>query len=249
MPYNPPYMITPKITDLVAKISEAVEAHVFNQKDLSLYRINRIKAIQGSLAIDGNSLTTDQIDTILDGKPVIAPINDLQEIRNAIKVYEMLDELDPNSINDLLKAHLSMERGLIDDAGTLRHIGHSMALSGKIKRYAPPGSHVPILMRDLFHWFNQSEEHPLIKSSVLHYELVFIQPFSDGNGRIARLWQKLILSKWRHIFINLPFENIIYKYSKEYHKSIEASGGEVGCTPFIEFLLSIVDEALTIENS
>ncbi|NDV45741.1 Fic family protein [Paludibacter sp. 221] len=249
MLYIPPYKITPKIIDLVSKISEAVGVLLYAQEELRLHRINRIKTIQGSLAIEGNTLTTDQITAILDNKPVIAPINEVQEIRNAIKAYELLDELNANSMNDLLKAHLTMELGLIDDAGRFRRQGVGVASGKDIIHYAPPAERVPYLMRDLFDWLDETEEHPLIKSCVFHYEFEFIHPFSDGNGRIGRLWQTLILSEWRSVFKNLPIENVVYKYRKEYYHAIAISGGEDGCTPFIEFILSVIDETLTMENN
>ncbi|MDD4514472.1 Fic family protein [Massilibacteroides sp.] len=248
MSYKPPYKITPKIIDLVSKISEAVGSF-YAQEELRLHRINRIKTIQGSLAIEGNSLTTDQITAILDGKPVIAPINEVQEIRNAIKAYELLDKLNPNSIEDLLKAHLTMETGLIDDAGHFRSGGVGVASGEEIIHYAPPAHLVPQLMKDLFEWLNMTDEHPLIKSCIFHYEFEFIHPFSDGNGRTGRLWQTLILSNWRPVFKNLPIENIVYKYRKEYYKAIAISGGEDGCTPFIEFILGVIDETLALESN
>ncbi len=248
MSYTPPYKITSKIIDLVSKISEAVGG--FNaQEELRLHRINRIKTIQGSLAIEGNTLTTDQITAILDGKPVVAPINEVQEIRNAIKAYELLDKLNPNSIDDLLKAHLAMEAGLIDDAGRFRRGGVGVASGEEIVHYAPPSERVPLLMGELFDWLNETEEHPLIKSCVFHYEFEFIHPFSDGNGRTGRLWQTLILANWRPVFKNLPIENIVYKYRKEYYNAITVSGGVDGCTPFIEFILGVIDETLAMENS
>ena len=248
MSYKPPYTITPKIIDLVSKISEAI-GRFYAQEELRLHRINRIKTIQGSLAIEGNTLTTDQITAILDGKPVIAPINEVQEIRNAIKAYELLDELNPNSLEDLLKAHLTMEAGLIDDAGCFRSGGAGVASGEEIIHYAPPAEHVPQLMRELFEWLNNTEEHPLIKSCIFHYEFEFIHPFSDGNGRTGRLWQTLILSHWRPIFKNLPIENIVCKYRKEYYRAIAISGGADGCTPFIEFILGVIDETLALEAS
>lgn len=248
MSYKPPYKITSRIVDLATKISEAVGSF-YNQEELRLHRINRIKTIQGSLAIEGNTLTTDQITAILDGKPVIAPINEIQEIRNAIKAYELLDSLNPNSQKDLLKAHLIMETGLIDDAGRFRSGGVGVASGEEIIHYAPPANLVPQLMNELFEWLNNSEEHPLIKSCIFHYEFEFIHPFSDGNGRTGRLWQTLILSNWRPIFKNLPIENIVYKYQKEYYRAIAISGGEDGCTPFIEFILGVIYETLTLEIS
>lgn len=248
MSYKPPYKITPKIIDLVSKISEAVGSF-YAQKELRLHRINRIKTIQGSLAIEGNTLTTDQIIAILDGKPVIAPINEIQEIRNAIKAYELLETLNPNSLDDLLKAHLTMEAGLIDDAGRFRSGDVGVASGEEIIYYAPPAERVPQLMKELYEWLNSTEEHPLIKSSIFHYEFEFIHPFSDGNGRTGRLWQTLILSHWRPVFKNLPIENIVYKYRKEYYKAIAISGREDGYTPFIEFILGVIDETLALESN
>lgn len=248
MSYAPPYRITPKIIDLVSKISEAVGSF-YAQEELRLHRINRIKTIQGSLAIEGNTLTMDQITAILDGKPVIGPINEIQEIRNAIKAYELLETLNPNSLEDLLRAHLTMETGLIDDAGHFRSGGVGVASGEEIIHYAPPAERVPQLMKELFKWLNNTEEHPLIKSSIFHYEFEFIHPFSDGNGRTGRLWQTLILANWRLVFKNLPIENIVYKYRKEYYKAIAVSGGEDGYTPFIEFILGVIDETLALESN
>lgn len=248
MSYIPPYRITPKIINLVSKISEAVGSF-YAQEELRLHRINRIKTIQGSLAIEGNTLTIDQITAILDGKPIIAPINEVQEIRNAIKAYELLETLNPNNIEDLLKAHLAMETGLIDDAGHFRSGGVGVASGEEIIHYAPPAERVPQLMKNLFEWLNGTEEHPLIKSCIFHYEFEFIHPFSDGNGRTGRLWQTLILANWRPVFKNLPIENIVYKYRKEYYRAIAVSGGEDGCTPFIEFILDVIDETLALENN
>jgi Fic family protein len=239
--------VTPKIVDLVSRISEAVGG-LYIHEELRLHRVNRVKTIRGSLAIEGNTLTTDQITAILDGKPVIAPINEIQEIRNAIKAYELLDELNPTSLDDLLKAHLTMEAGLIDDAGRFRRGSVGVASGGEMIHIAPPPERVPRLMSDLFDWLARTEEHPLIKSSVFHYEFEFIHPFSDGNGRVGRLWQTLILSRWRPIFKNLPVENIVYKYQQDYYRAIRASGGADGCAPFIEFILGVIAEALADEN-
>lgn len=247
MSYSPPYKITPKIIGLVSKISEAVGGF-YAHEELRLHRINRVKTIQGSLAIEGNTLTTDQITAILDGKPVVAPINEIQEIRNAIKAYELLDDLNPGNLNDLLKAHLTMEAGLIDDAGRFRRGNVGIASGDEIIHYAPPPDRVPRLMTDLFDWLARTEEHPLIKSCVFHYEFEFIHPFSDGNGRTGRLWQTLILGRWKAVFKNLPVENIVYKYRREYYNALAISGGTDGCTPFIEFILSVIDETLTAEN-
>lgn len=197
----------------------------------------------------GNTLTTDQITAILDGKPVLAPINEVQEIRNAIKAYELLGQITPTSIDDLFKVHRTMEVGLIDDAGQFRRQSVGVASGDTVVHYAPSAERVPHLMRDLFDWLKETDEHPLIRSCIFHYEFEFIHPFSDGNGRTGRLWQTLILAHWRPVFKNLPIENIVYKYQKEYYQAIAISGGADGYTPFIEFILGVIDETLAMESS
>lgn len=244
MAYQPPYKITPKITNLVSQISEAVGSYAYAHEDLRLHRVNRIKTIKGTLAIEGNTLSTEQITAVLDGKLVVAPINEVQEVRNAIKAYELLDSLNPFSVEDLLKAHATMEAGLIDDAGHFRRGGAGIMSGETIIHYAPDADRVPYLINDLFEWLANTDEHPLIASCVFHYEFEFIHPFADGNGRMGRLWQTLILSRWREIFKNLPIENIVYKYQQEYYRAIAVSGGVNGCTPFVEFVLGVIAEVI-----
>ena len=248
MSYQPPYTITPKITHLVAQISEAIGGY-YAQENLRLHRVNRIQTIRGTLAIEGNTLTTEQVTAVLEGKPVVAPINEVQEVRNALKAYELLDVLDPHKVDDLLKTHATMEAGLIDDAGRFRRGGAGVAAGNQIIHYAPDAERVPYLVDDLFEWLRTTEEHPLIASCVFHYEFEFIHPFADGNGRTGRLWQTLILSRWRPIFKSLPIENIVYKYQQDYYKAIAVSGGKEGCTPFIEFILGVVAETLTAQEA
>ena len=248
MSYQPPYTITPKITHLVAQISEAIGGY-YAQENLRLHRVNRIQTIRGTLAIEGNTLTTEQVTAVLEGKPVVAPINEVQEVRNALKAYELLDVLDPHKVDDLLKTHATMEAGLIDDAGRFRRGGAGVAAGNQIIHYAPDAERIPYLVDDLFEWLRTTEEHPLIASCVFHYEFEFIHPFADGNGRTGRLWQTLILSRWRPIFKNLPIENIVYKYQQDYYRAIAVSGGKEGCTPFIEFILGVVTETLTAQEA
>jgi len=234
MSYKPPYTITPKITNLVAQISEAIGGY-YAHENLRLHRVNRIKTIHGTLAIEGNTLSTEQVTAILEGKPVVAPINEVQEVRNALKAYELLDMLDSCKVDDLLKVHATMEAGLIDEIGCFRKGGAGVVSGKTVIHYAPDAS--------------TTDEHPLIASCVFHYEFEFIHPFADGNGRTGRLWQTLILSRWRPIFKNLPIENIVYKYQKEYYKAIAVSGGKAGCTPFVEFILGVIAETLTTQET
>lgn len=245
MAYQPPYKITPKITNLVSQISEVVGSYAYAHEDLRLHRVNRIKTIKGTLAIEGNTLSDEQITAVLEGRPVIAPMNEVQEVRNAIKAYELLDTLNPYKVDDLLKAHATMEAGLIDDAGRFRKGGAGVMAGEQIIHYAPDADRVPYLINDLFEWLANTDEHPLIASCVFHYEFEFIHPFADGNGRTGRLWQTLILSRWREIFKNLPIENIVYKYQQEYYRAIAVSGGVDGCTPFIEFILGVIAEVVS----
>lgn len=247
MSYTPPYTITPKITNLVAQISEAVGGY-YAHENLRLHRINRIKTIHSTLAIEGNTLSSEQVTAVLEGKPVVAPMNEVQEVRNAIKAYELLDTLDPYSVGDLLKAHAAMEAGLIDQAGQFRKGGAGVVSGDQVIHHAPDAGRVSYLIADLFAWLRATEEHPLIASCVFHYEFEFIHPFADGNGRTGRLWQTLILSRWRPIFKNLPIENIVYKYQKEYYRAIAVSGGQDGCTPFVEFVLGVIAETLTTQE-
>ena len=248
MSYKPPYTITPKITNLVAQISEAIGSY-YAHENLRLHRVNRIKTIHGTLAIEGNTLSTEQVTAVLEGKPVVAPINEVQEVRNALKAYELLDTLDPCKVDDLLKAHATMEVGLIDEIGCFRKGGAGVVSGKTVIHYAPDAERVPFLVNDLFEWLRTTDEHPLIASCVFHYEFEFIHPFADGNGRTGRLWQTLILSRWRSIFKNLPIENIVYKYQKEYYKAIAVSGGKAGCTPFVEFILGVIAETLTTQET
>lgn len=247
MSYKPPYTITPKITNLVAQISETIGSY-YAHENLRLHRVNRIKTIHGTLAIEGNTLSTEQVTAVLEGKPVVAPINEVQEVRNALKAYELLDTLDPCKVDDLLKAHAAMEAGLIDEIGCFRKGGAGVVSGKTVIHYAPDAERVPFLVNDLFEWLCTTDEHPLIASCVFHYEFEFIHPFADGNGRTGRLWQTLILSRWRPIFKNLPIENIVYKYQKEYYRAIAISGGKEGCTPFVEFILGVIAETLTAQE-
>lgn len=248
MSHIPTYKITPKIINLVSKISEAIGGF-YTTEELRLHRINRIKTIQGTLGITGNFFSTDKIMTILDRKSVVASINEMEEIRNIFNTYELLDNLNPNSLIDLLKAHLTMESGLIDDAGRFRSDDLVVTSGEEIIYHAPSAEQVPKLMDNLFIWLNSTEEHPLIKSCIFHYKLAFIHPFSKGNGRAGRLWQTLILANWRSIFNDLSIEHMINKHRKKYYNAIASCGGENGCTPFIEFILGIIEETLTVESS
>ncbi len=245
--YKPPYKITPTIINLISLISESLGRFAVKNemRNLKLHRINRIRKIQGSLAIEGNTLGEDEIRTILDGKTVVAPIKEIQEVRNAIKAYENYSQWTPSRKEDLLAAHFLLTQGLVDDPGIYRKKGAGvMGAENQIIHVAPPAVGIPALMNDLLGWLNKSEEHPLIKSSVFHYEFEFIHPFSDGNGRMGRLWQTLILTEWNKLFEQIPIESMIFQNQRKYYGAINKSSAQGDSTPFIEFMLTTILEVL-----
>ncbi|ENW18020.1 MULTISPECIES: Fic family protein [Acinetobacter] len=247
MKYQPPYKISSKIIHLISQISEAVgrlTVLVQIQDELKLRKANRIRTIQGSLAIEGNTLSEEQITAILNGKPVIAPPREIQEVRNAIKAYEQFQQWQPAIEQDLLKAHQVLMAGLIDEVGQYRHGGVGVMSGDQVVHLAPPASQVVRLMNDLLQWLEQSDEHPLITSSVFHYEFEFIHPFADGNGRMGRLWQTLILTKWNPIFANIPVESLIYQNQRAYYDALQASTDQTDSAPFIEFILQMIFDAI-----
>ncbi len=246
--YQPPYTVTPAIVNLVAQISEVVGRLAVltdNAKALRLRRINRIRTIRGSLAIEGNTLTEAQITAILNGKRVIAPPREIQEVRNAIAAYESLKQLGPDVETELLEAHRILMAGLIDEAGTYRRGGVGVMAGGQVIHMAPPAGRVPGLMHDLFHWLAVCEAHPLIASSVFHYEFEFIHPFADGNGRVGRLWQTLILTRWNPLFADIPVESLVYEHQAEYYQALQKSTDQTDSALFIEFMLTMILEAIS----
>ena len=247
MKYQPPYTITSKIIHLIAQISESIgrlTALIQIEDSLKLRKANRIQTIQGSLAIEGNTLSTEQITAILNGKPVIAPPKEVQEVRNALKTYEEIHNWRPEHELHLLQAHQTLMAGLIDEVGQYRHGGVGVMSGDRVVHMAPPANQVHRLMGELLHWLAEGNEHPLIKSSVFHYEFEFIHPFADGNGRMGRLWQTLILSQWNSIFLNIPVESLIYQNQKAYYDALQTSTDRSDSAPFIEFILQMILDAI-----
>lgn len=245
--YSPPYKLTSAIVTLVAEVSQLLgRLSVLDStaSDLRLRRANRIRTIQGSLAIEGNSLSEEQVTAILEGKRVLASPRELQEVRNAILAYERFDTWKPDSLEDLLAAHRLLMAGLVDDSGSFRSGGVGVMAGARLVHMAPPAGRVPALMNDLFAWIKTTDAHLLIASSVFHYEFEFVHPFADGNGRIGRLWQSLILSRWKALFANLPVESIVYQHQAEYYEALNASGKNGESSVFIEFMLQRILEAL-----
>lgn len=246
--YQPPYTITPAILNLVAQISEAVGRLTIltdNAKALRLRRINRIRTIRGSLAIEGNTLSEEQITAIIDGRRVIAPPREVQEVRNAIAAYDRFDKWRPEVEMELLEAHRILMSGLIDDVGAYRRGGVGVMAGSQVIHMAPPADRVPVLMGDLFRWLAASEAHPLIVSSVFHYEFEFIHPFADGNGRMGRLWQSLILARWNPLFADIPVESMVFEHQADYYQVLQASTNQTDAALFIEFMLRMIMDAVT----
>lgn len=246
---NPPFDITNEIIGQVAEIAELVGKISVNSqltRNPVLRRKNRILTIHSSLAIEQNTLTLEQVTAILDGKHVLAPPKDIEEVRNAFEIYDHMDSLDPYSVNDLLKAHGVMMRGLMDDAGSFRNRPIAVVDSGtgKIIHFGTLPDYVPELVEQLMKWLSETDVHPLIKSCVFHYEFELIHPFSDGNGRIGRLWHTLLLSGWNPLFAWLPIESMIQKNQQEYYKVINYCNQVCASTEFIAFMLDLMKEAL-----
>ena len=244
---KPPYDITPNILKRISSISEKigeVNANYLSKQSPQLRKQNRIKTIHSSLQIEGNTLSEEQITALIENKRVIGPEKDVMEVLNAIKVYEKLKDYAYCSNKSFLKAHQQLMMGLIDSAGKYRKQGVGIVKGTKVEHIAPPHNNVPYLMNDLFEYLEDKEELTLIKSCVFHYEMEFIHPFLDGNGRMGRLWQTLILMSEYPVFEFLPFETLISQTQAEYYKSLALSDKVGKSTIFIEYMLGVIDKSL-----
>lgn len=245
---QPPFEITNQMIDYVAEIAELVgNLNVTNRltANPTLRRSNRIRTIHGSLAIEQNTLSLEQVTAVLNGKRVLAPPKDIAEVKNAYEIYERLDELDPYSVDDLLIAHGIMTRGLVEESGMFRTRPVGVVDSeGHVLHFGTLPQYVPDLVMELLEWAKTSEVHMLIRSCVFHYELELIHPFADGNGRVGRLWHTLLLSRWNPVFAWLPVESIIHDRQQEYYDAINASNDAGESTPFIGFMLSAIKASL-----
>lgn len=249
--YNkkPPFEITISILDKIAEIAELVgqvNAVAGLTTNPMLRRTNRIRTIYSSLAIEQNTLSLEQVTAVLNGKRVIAPPKDIAEVKNAYEIYEMMDSLNPYSVDDLLNAHAVMTKGLTEESGCFRSgpVG-VVDKQGNILHFGSLPDYEPGLTMELLEWIRDSNIHMLIKSCVFHYELEVIHPFADGNGRIGRLWHTLLLTQWKPMFACIPVESIIHDRQDEYYAAINQSNYEGESTVFIEFMLSAIQEALT----
>ena len=247
--YTPSFHISPVMLSLAASISEKLgELNLYHNLDAKphLRRSNRIRSIYASLTIEANSLSLKEVRDVIAGHEVFGPRNEILEVKNAYAAYEELPEIDPYSMKELKRIHGIMTKGLVEESGIFRKGEEGVFDGGRVIFIAPPPHNVPVLMKDLFAWMKKEKElNPLILSSVFHYEFVFIHPFSDGNGRMARLWQTALLTKWRKIFQYLPIESQIEKDQAGYYKAIADCHGAGKSDVFIEFMLRQIDNAFT----
>lgn len=247
--YTPPFTITNRILSYVASISEKlgrITSISSIESKPHLRKNNRIKSIHSSLKIEANSLSLNQVRDVINGKLVLGEQREIQEVKNAYAAYEKISEIQPYRIKDLQKIHGIMTKYLLEESGCFRH-GEEGVFNGEECIFmAPPARLVPQLMTQLFDWMEKAhaEVHPLILSSVFHYEFVFIHPFADGNGRMARLWHTAILSKWKPIFEYIPIESQIEKFQSDYYDAIARCHVTGNSTYFIEFMLSQIDKIL-----
>lgn len=238
--YTPPFSISAEAINMIAEISSRIERYAIRleQEDgLRLRKANRIRTIHSSLAIEGNKLSEDEVRDIIEGKNVVAPLREIQEVKNAIKTYEMYPTLNPFKEKDMLRAHAQMMEAIIDNAGRYRHDGVGVFSENGLVHTAPPAERVPLLMGDLFEWLKHSKDHLLVRSCVFHYEFEFIHPFADGNGRMGRLWQSVILGKLHPLFEHLPIENMVYANQQAYYNAITESTKAGDSGAFIDFML------------
>ena len=246
MKYGPPYTLTPAILILVAEISEIIGRYnlLAEQNPAPrLRRENRIRTIHASLAIENNTLTLEQVTAVIEGKRVLGHPREIQEVRNAFATYEALDTWNPGTEEDLLAAHDLLMRGLVDETGRYRSGGVGIFQGKQLVHMPPPADRVPTLMADLLGWLKETTEHPLVSSCVFHYEFEFIHPFSDGNGRMGRLWQTLILRTWKPLFTYLPVETVIHDRQAEYYRVLAGADQRADATSFIEFMLRALLDA------
>ncbi|QFR43070.1 Fic family protein [Sulfurimonas xiamenensis] len=242
MSSTPPYTITSKILKLSTRISEELTKLQFNKASKvnpMLRKKNRIKTLAGTLEIEGNFLGEEKITAILDGKKVLGTVKEVAEVNGAIKAYERLDEYKYDELDDLFLAHKILMGEILSSAGSFRGVNVQVG-----EHIAPQPSMVNDLMTNLFAWLKNSDEHMLLKSCIFHYEFEFIHPFSDGNGRIGRLWQSVILNSFNPIFSLLPTESIVRDHQEEYYKAIENSTELGESTPFIEFMLEMILQSM-----
>lgn len=246
MTHKPPFTLSSRIIHLIGRISEGLgRVHSEGlQASPQLRKQNRIKTITSTLAIEGNTLSEEQVTAIIEGRHVLGEPKEVAEVHGAISAYAKLEDLSATDIDDFLIAHRLLMDEVLRDAGQFRNKGVGIHKGKRVVHVAPPAERVPNLVDDLFNWAKASDEHPLIISSVVHYELEFIHPFMDGNGRVGRLWQTLMLGQWKPIFYLLPLESVIKDRQQQYYEALEQADNATDSMVFIEFILEAIDSVL-----
>ena len=245
--YEPPFHMSNSIVNLLMEISEQIgRITVLQPENVTphLRKENRIRTIHASLAIEHNSLTVEQVTAIINGKHVLGNPNEIKEVRNAYQAYELMTELNPYSIDDLLKAHRFMMQGLIKENGRFRSGAVGIYAGDAVIHVAPPAKFVSGQMKELIDWYQESDMHPLIKSAIFHYEFEFIHPFADGNGRLGRLWHTILLGQWKKLFYWLPIETLIRTRQDEYYDALGKADKEGNSSGFVEMMLTIIHDTL-----
>ncbi len=247
MAYRPPFSLNDRIVHRVAAIAEQVGAWRTQHPGglvPALRRGNRIRSVQASLAVEQNTLSVAQVTAVLDGKTVLGPAREIHEVRNAFAAYEALPDWRAHHLVDLLAAHACLMQGLVADAGQLRQGDSGIFQNERLVHAAPPASQLPRLVRELLGWLKTTDTHPLVAGAAFHYEFEFIHPFSDGNGRMGRLWQTLILSQWQPLMAYLPVETVIKHRQAAYYQALGEADQAADCTDFIAFMLDAIHESL-----
>ena len=247
--YKPSYTITDEILTLVAQIAARIDVLSIQsgmEQNPKLRRLNRLRSIHSSLAIENNTLSLEQISALFEGKNILAPAQDICEAQNAFEVYDRLLEFNPYDLMDLLAAHKILMKDLVKDSGRFRSGSIGVVRGNELVHIAPPAANVSGLMADLFRWTKESPAHPLIKSCVFHYEFEIIHPFSDGNGRMGRMWQTLLLHEWKELFAWLPVETIVWERQEEYYAALGESNDADNCTVFLHFMLNAIWDTLNM---
>lgn len=248
---KPPYTITEKAADYLAKIVETVTRLEFGtafNRDIRLHRENRVRTIYSSLAIEGNTLSLDDVTAVIEGKVVAGKQEEVKEVKNAYEAYDKIMTFDPYSVDDFLKAHKLMTQGLVEESGRFRSGDVGVFDGDKAVHIGARPQFVPQQIEDLFGWAKSSDLHPLLKSAILHYEIETIHPFADGNGRMGRLWQTLLLAKWNAIFAWIPMESVLYQNRPQYYHAIEEARAANDSGVFIEFTLSVLLDSIMLQE-
>lgn len=247
--YQPSYTNTDEILNLVARIAARVDVltiHSGMEQNPKLRRLNRLRSIHSSLAIENNTLSLEQVTALFDGKRVIAPPQDICEAQNAFEAYSRMLEFDPYDVMDILAAHSLLMKDLVRESGQFRQGNVGVVRGDEVVHIAPPADRVSGLMADLMRWTQNAAVHPLVKSCVFHFEFEFIHPFPDGNGRMGRLWQTLLLSQWKEIFAWLPVETIVRERQQEYYAALGQSSDTGDSTVFVRFMLQAIWDTLEV---